>query len=290
MSPKISSTGGRPSQIVSILLTCHSTGRSAEIRPWTRVSAAQAANPHFKRNGSPVCTVTQTGSTSSTTCRTVLAGLGNDDLLATVTVTGFAVYQCQKQGGNVAPGQNKVLVGPATAPTFIDSERNPASRMPCKHPAGPRKGQATAQERSGNALPYPGAENRVQATRALHFGEALNDGGWYRRSGRHHNAAVAALAFAPVMPSSSRPPLCAGFTRGPGVGWPLRPGHPPPAPPAPPLQVHTPFQGAETRSCSTTIRAVPGSPRIRKWPAVGSWMLVAPGRMLPSGMCGSKRP
>ncbi len=88
----------------------------------TGVSAAQAASPHFKRNGSPVCTVTQTGSTSSTTCRTVLAGLGNDDLLATVTVSGFAVYQCQNQGGNVAPGQNKVLVGPATAPTLIDSD------------------------------------------------------------------------------------------------------------------------------------------------------------------------
>lgn len=43
-------------------------------------------------------------------------------LLATVSVSGFAVYQCQNQGGNVAPGQNKVLVGPATAPTFIDSD------------------------------------------------------------------------------------------------------------------------------------------------------------------------
>jgi hypothetical protein len=86
------------------------------------VSAAQAASPHFKRGGSPVCTVTLSGSGSSTTCRTVLAGLGNDDLLATVTVSGFAVYQCQNQGGNVAPGQNKVLVGPVTAPTFINSD------------------------------------------------------------------------------------------------------------------------------------------------------------------------
>ncbi len=86
------------------------------------VSAAQAASPHFKRGGSPVCTVTQSWSQSSTTCRTVLAGLGNDDLLATVTVSGFAVYQCQNQGGNVAPGQNKVLVGPVTAPTFINSD------------------------------------------------------------------------------------------------------------------------------------------------------------------------
>jgi hypothetical protein len=35
------------------------------------------------------------------------------------TVSGFAVYQCQNAGGNTAPGQNKVLVGPATAPTHI---------------------------------------------------------------------------------------------------------------------------------------------------------------------------
>jgi len=82
---------------------------------------AQAASPHFKRGGEPVCTISASGSSTSTTCRTVLAGLGNDDLVATVTVSGFAVYQCSNNGGNTAPGQNKVLVGPATAPTFIDS-------------------------------------------------------------------------------------------------------------------------------------------------------------------------
>ena len=88
----------------------------------TGLSAAQAASPHFKRNGAPVCTVTTTATSTSTTCRTVLAGLGNEDLLATVTTSGFAVYECQNQGGNVAPGQNKVLTGPVTAPTFIDSD------------------------------------------------------------------------------------------------------------------------------------------------------------------------
>lgn len=86
-------------------------------------ATAQAASPHFKKNGEPVCTISSSNSyTTSTTCRTVLAGLGNDDLLATVTVSGSAVYQCQNNGGNIAPGQNKVLVGPATAPTFIDSD------------------------------------------------------------------------------------------------------------------------------------------------------------------------
>lgn len=88
----------------------------------TGLSAAQAASPHFKKNGEPVCTVTASGSSTSTTCHTVLSGLGNDDLLAKVTVSGSAVYQCQNQGGNVAPGQNKVLVGPVTAPTLIPSD------------------------------------------------------------------------------------------------------------------------------------------------------------------------
>lgn len=52
----------------------------------------------------------------------MLAGLGNEDLLINTTVEGFAVYQCQNQGGNTAPGQNRVLVGPTTTPTEIDSD------------------------------------------------------------------------------------------------------------------------------------------------------------------------
>lgn len=88
----------------------------------TGLSAAQAASPHFKKGGAPVCTVTTTATSTTTTCEAVLAGLGNEDLLATVTTSGFAVYECQNQGGNVAPGQNKVLTGPVTAPTFIDSD------------------------------------------------------------------------------------------------------------------------------------------------------------------------
>ncbi len=82
--------------------------------------SASAASPHFKKGGSPTCTVTNSGATSSTVCRAILAGLGNGDLDINVTVAGFAVYQCQNKGGNIAPGQNRVLVGPVTAPTHID--------------------------------------------------------------------------------------------------------------------------------------------------------------------------
>lgn len=82
-------------------------------------NAAFAASPHFKHGGSPVCTVSTDGSSSSTTCTASLSGLGNGDLQVNVTVAGSAVYMCQNSGGNIAPGQNKVLVGPVTAPTTI---------------------------------------------------------------------------------------------------------------------------------------------------------------------------
>jgi hypothetical protein len=81
--------------------------------------AASAGNPHFKHGGTPVCTVTSSGSASSTTCTASLTGLGNGDVTISVTVSGFAVYQCQNGGGNIAPGQNRVLVGPTTTPTTI---------------------------------------------------------------------------------------------------------------------------------------------------------------------------
>jgi hypothetical protein len=82
------------------------------------VSAALAANPHFKRNGEPVCTFSGTLSIP-VTCTGTLAGLGNEDLNLHLSVSGFALYQCQNNGGQTAPGQNRVLTGPATSDTSI---------------------------------------------------------------------------------------------------------------------------------------------------------------------------
>ena len=84
-------------------------------------TAALAASPHFKKNGEPVCTISGSSTSKSTTCTATLAGLGGGDLAITTRVAGFAKYQCQNGGGNIAPGQNRVLVGPVVAPTTIPS-------------------------------------------------------------------------------------------------------------------------------------------------------------------------
>ena len=84
--------------------------------------AGNAASAHFKKGGAPTCTVTASGASASTTCQAVMAGLGNGDVHIDVTVSGFALYQCQNGGGNTAAGQNKVLEGPVTAPTDIDAD------------------------------------------------------------------------------------------------------------------------------------------------------------------------
>jgi hypothetical protein len=80
---------------------------------------ALADSPHFKKGGSPTCTITGSGASLTVKCTATLAGLGNADVKVLQTLTGTAVYQCSNNGGNTAPGQNKVLVGPATTPVLI---------------------------------------------------------------------------------------------------------------------------------------------------------------------------
>jgi len=86
-------------------------------------TAAYGASAHFKHAGEPVCTITGSSTSKSTTATASLPGLGHGDLNITTTVSGSAVYRCPNQGGNIAPGQNSVLVGPVTAPTTIPSSQ-----------------------------------------------------------------------------------------------------------------------------------------------------------------------
>jgi hypothetical protein len=86
----------------------------------TTAAAALGASPHFKKGGSPTCTISGGGTSStSTTCTGSITGLGGGDVEIDTTVSGFAIYQCQNGGGQIAPGQNRVLVGPSTTPTTI---------------------------------------------------------------------------------------------------------------------------------------------------------------------------
>ena len=97
-------------------------------------SPAAAQGEHFTHGGTPTCTITDT-STATTASQTVvctgeLAGLGNADLVLDLSVSGFAKYQCQNNGGNIAAGQNKVLVGPALAHTTIPAGAIKNGRTP----------------------------------------------------------------------------------------------------------------------------------------------------------------
>jgi hypothetical protein len=85
-------------------------------------TAALAASPHFKRGGTPTCSFSGTTSIA-VTCSGTLAGLGNQDMLIRLSVSGSAVYQCQNGGGNTAPGQNRVLIGPSTSSTPVSADQ-----------------------------------------------------------------------------------------------------------------------------------------------------------------------
>jgi hypothetical protein len=84
-------------------------------------TAAFGSSVHFKKGGTPTCTITGTGTaTVSVTCTGNVAGLGGENVEIDVTLSGSAVYQCQNPSTkNTPPGQNRVLVGPATTPTTI---------------------------------------------------------------------------------------------------------------------------------------------------------------------------
>src|SRR6266545_5311608 len=88
---------------------------------------AYAQGEHFTHGGTPTCTitpiVTATDTSQSVVCTGEMAGLGNVDLVLDLSVSGFALYQCQNKGGNIAPGQNKVLVGPSTSTTTIPADQ-----------------------------------------------------------------------------------------------------------------------------------------------------------------------
>jgi hypothetical protein len=83
-------------------------------------TTAAAANPQFRRNGSP--TLTDNGSTLSITA--AMTGLGNGNLDVDIAWTGTTIGNtCTSPGGNDAPGQNPATpVGGTASFSFAPSK------------------------------------------------------------------------------------------------------------------------------------------------------------------------
>ncbi len=69
-------------------------------------AAVFAASPHYKKGGQPVCTINTINGTATCSAGTV-AGLGNDDVRVTVSLSASAGTFCHNPGNNnIVPGQN----------------------------------------------------------------------------------------------------------------------------------------------------------------------------------------
>ena len=95
-------------------------------------TAVYAANVHFKSDP-----IVRDNGTTLTLCA-ALAGLGNEDLTITVSVTGTADTTCISPGGNEAPGQNKIPYAASVSTTIRSTEIKNGTVSFCVTTPGPR--------------------------------------------------------------------------------------------------------------------------------------------------------
>ena len=122
-------------------------------------AVAQAANPHFRRNGTPRCT--DTG--SELVCTGSLTGLGNQDLVLSLSADAFAEFFCGAPGNRrLAPGQNKVpfaASGDQTVPGSEIKNGNATFRVSAPEEAPPTPTPEEAGCANPNWHVVPGAND-----------------------------------------------------------------------------------------------------------------------------------